>query len=139
MTNTALTRSLLALRLGVFIVMLMWTLDKFFNPDHTGAVFSNFYGIENVPANTFTVLACLQLLVVLAFVSGSFRRLSYGLILIMHGISTLSSWRQYLAPFDHLLFFAAWPMLAACLALYWLREEDNLLSVDGWRSVNKEH
>ena len=27
-------------------------------------------------------------------------------------------------PFDHLLFFAAWPMWAACIALFVLREHD---------------
>lgn len=42
-------------------------------------------------------------------------------VLLLHGISTLSSYRQYLDPFNNLLFFAAWPMLAACFALYLLR------------------
>jgi hypothetical protein len=31
-----------------------------------------------------------------------------------------------LAPFDNLLFFAAWPMLAACITLYLLRDLDTL-------------
>jgi putative oxidoreductase len=43
---------------------------------------------------------------------------------VLHGISTLSSYRQYLDPFDNLLFFAAWPMLAACVALFLLRDLD---------------
>ncbi len=126
-----LALSLLLLRLGVFIVMLMWTLDKFINPGHADKVFANFYGLEGLGSSIFTVLASLQLVVVLAFVAGALRRYSYGLILLMHGISTLSSWRQYLDPFDHLLFFAAWPMLAACIALYLLRDYDSLLSIDG--------
>jgi hypothetical protein len=46
------------------------------------------------------------------------------LVFVLHGISTLSSYRQYLDPFDNLLFFAAWPMLAACFALYSLRDLD---------------
>jgi hypothetical protein len=29
----------------------------------------------------------------------------------------------------NLLFFAAWPMLAACIALFLLREHDTLLSI----------
>jgi hypothetical protein len=39
----------------------------------------------------------------------------------------LSAFRQYLTLFEgsHLLFFAAWPMLAACAALYLLRDRDN--------------
>jgi hypothetical protein len=38
----------------------------------------------------------------------------------MHAVSTLSSWKMYLTPFAEgpsLLFFAAWPMLAACVTL----------------------
>lgn len=31
--------ALFLMRLGVFIVMLMWTLDKFVNPKHASAVF----------------------------------------------------------------------------------------------------
>ena len=38
---------------------------------------------------------------------------------------------MYLEPFDHLLFFAAWPMLAACFALYLLRDDDTLCVFGG--------
>ncbi|WP_346050112.1 MULTISPECIES: hypothetical protein [Natronospira] len=75
----------------------------------------------------------MQILVYLAFLLGLFKAVSYGLVLAMHGVSTLSSWQQYLAPFDHLLFFAAWPMLAACLALFLLRDSDTLFSIDASR------
>ena len=34
--------SLFALRLGVFIVMFIWTLDKFVNPGHSIAIFEKF-------------------------------------------------------------------------------------------------
>ncbi len=129
-----LALSLLLLRLGVFIVMLMWTLDKFINPGHTSKVFAKFYGLEGLGGTVLTVLACLQLIVVLAFAAGALRRYSYGIILLMHAGSTFSSWQQYLDPFNHLLFFAAWPMLAACVALYVLRDQDTLLSVDGRKS-----
>lgn len=47
----------------------------------------------------------------------------------------LSPWQQYRNPFDNLLFFAAWPMLAAWIALYMLRDEDQLSSVEAlWAS-----
>jgi hypothetical protein len=70
------------------------------------------------------------LLLVAAFVAGAFQRVSYGLIFLLHGVSTLSSWQQYLDAFNNLLFFAAWPMLAACFALYYLRDMDTLLAWD---------
>ena len=42
----------------------------------------------------------------------------------MHAGSTFSAYAQYYDVFNNLLFFAAWPMLAACAALYLLRDAD---------------
>ena len=81
-----ITTALLALRIGVFVVMLMWT--------------------------------------------GYQKRISYGGVFVLHAVSTFSSYRQYLAPFSNLLFFAAWPMLAACFTLYLLRDLDTKWTVD---------
>ncbi|MDP1931789.1 MAG: hypothetical protein Q8L60_10055 [Gammaproteobacteria bacterium] len=117
---------LLTLRLGVFLVMLMWTLDKFINPDHAGAVFRSFYGIADAGPSLLSVLAGLELILLALFVTGKFKKLTYGAVLLLHAVSTFSSYRQYLAPFDNLLFFAAWPMLSACFALFVLRDYDNM-------------
>lgn len=127
-----LPQALLALRLGVFVVMFIWTLDKFVQPEHTAAVFENFYGLAGLGSTVFFVLGALQMVLVLAFVLGIAKRLSYGLVLLFHGISTLSSFALYLEPFKNLLFFAAWPMLAACFALYLLRDADTLFT---WQSL----
>lgn len=116
--------SLFALRLGVFIVMFIWTLDKFVNPGHSIAIFEKFYSIPGLGEMTAYIMGALQLLLVLAFVAGIKKRLTYGVIFIMHGASTLSAFNQYFDAFNHLLFFAAWPMWAACFALYFLRDED---------------
>lgn len=126
-----LNMSLLLLRLGVFIVMIMWTLDKFVNPEHAAAVGQNFYGYaEGFGHTVYYLIGTVQLVIVLAFVAGFLKRISYGLVLVMHGISTFSSYQQYINAWDNLLFFAAWPMLAACVALYLLRERDTLWAVD---------
>jgi putative oxidoreductase len=122
--------ALLGLRVGVFVVMLVWTLDKFVQPGHAARVFENFYGLGGLGPSAFLAIGTGQLVVVLAFLAGYRKRLSYGLVLLMHAVSTLSSWRQYLAPFDNLLFFAAWPMLAACFALYLLRDLDTKWTID---------
>ena len=132
--HARLTWSLLLLRLGVFIVMLMWTLDKFANPDHAARVLEGFYGIPDPGQTAFYVLGVLELVLVFAFVAGLWKRWTYGLILVFHAGSTLSSYSQYLDPFNHLLFFAAWPMLAACVALYLLRESDTRWT---WASLRK--
>ncbi len=123
--------SLLTLRLGVALVFFMWTLDKFIQPEHAAAVYENFYFISGLGHTAFYVLGALEMILIVAFVAGAYKRLTYGLIFLLHAISTLSSWQQYLAPFEpaHLLFFAAWPMLATCFTLYYLRDMDTLLTV----------
>ena len=123
--------SLLLLRLGVFIVFLVWTLDKFFKPEHTAKVFSKFYFIENLSINMTYVVGAIQLLILFAFLLGIMKLFSYGLLLLMHLVSTLTPFAKYLDPFanTNLLFFAAWPMLAALIALYLLRDHDTLLNI----------
>ena len=116
--------SLLSLRLGIFIVFFMWTLDKFINPAHSAQVLKAFYGISGSTDTLFYILGVLQLLLVVAFVAGIKKRLTYGVILLMHAASTLASYPRYIDGFSNLLFFAAWPMLAACIALYLLRDAD---------------
>mgnify|MGYP006309624355 CR=1 FL=1 len=122
--------SLLALRIGIAIVMLVWSADKLLRPEHAAGIFGTFYALPGLGEAVFYVLGALLLLIVLAFLAGAWRTWTYGAILAMHTVSTLSSFRQYLAPFEgpNILFFAAWPMLAACLALFLLRREDTLLS-----------
>lgn len=122
--------ALLCLRLGVFVVMFIWTLDKFVNPDHSAKVFEHFYLLGGVTSDMFLAIGAVQMVIVLAFLAGFKKQLSYGLVLLMHTVSTLSSYKMYLDPFNGLLFFAAWPMLAACFALYSLRDLDTLWVVE---------
>jgi len=130
-----LSLSLLAMRLTVFLVMLMWTVDKFIRPEHAAGVFANFYALGGLGASVFVILGVLELLLLLAFVTGFARRFSYGVVLLLHAGSTLAGWQQYLHPHEgaNLLFFTAWPMLAACLALYLLRDADSM-TIDGRRA-----
>jgi len=116
--------SLLSLRVGVFIVLGMWVLDKMVNPGHTAAVLNAFYGIGDASTTVVTIMGVLQLVLVLAFLAGIKKRLTYGLVFVMHAISTFATFGKYIDGLNNLLFFAAWPMLAACLALYLLRDED---------------
>ncbi len=120
---------LLLLRIGVFVVMLMWTLDKFVRPGHAAGVFKKFYQVDLGSPTVFYVLGLLELVLILLFVTGTAKRFSYGAVLALHAISTLSSYQQYMQAFDNLLFFAAWPMLAACVTLYLLRDLDTLWAV----------
>ncbi|HKL54009.1 MAG TPA: hypothetical protein VJ902_08620 [Wenzhouxiangellaceae bacterium] len=125
-----IANALLILRLSVFIVILMWTLDKFLNPAHSAGVFENFYGLSGWGPTVFMIIGALELVLLTGFVIGFQKRITYGLVFLIHAVSTLSTWQQYLDPFNNLLFFAAIPMLAACWALYSLRDMDTRLAVD---------
>lgn len=130
-TQRKLEISLLSLRIGVFIVMLMWTLDKFVRVDHAKIVFEKFYLLTGFENAIMYALAGAELLPIFAFLIGIKKRFTYGLILLLHAVSTFSSFKQYLNPFDgaNLLFFAAWPMLAACITLYIMRDYDRKFSL----------
>ncbi|MEM7554793.1 MAG: hypothetical protein AAF378_11955 [Cyanobacteria bacterium P01_A01_bin.84] len=127
-----LQKALFLLRLSVFLVMFMWTIDKFLNPAHAAAVFAKFYLIAGLNNNLFYIIGGIQLVIIISFLIGFKKRISYGLVFVMHAISTLSAYQKYLNPFEspNLLFFAAIPMLAACFTLYSLRRQDTLLTVE---------
>lgn len=130
--NSKLSKSLLGLRLSVFLVMFMWTLDKFLNPVHTAKVFGHFYLIKGLTENASYIVGALQLILIIGFLIGFKKKFTYGGVFILHLISTLSSYSNYFHPYEkvNLLFFAAWPMLAACWALFALRDDDKLFSLD---------
>ncbi|CAH1520751.1 conserved membrane hypothetical protein [Vibrio owensii] len=114
---------LLALRLSIALVFIMWALDKVLVPEHAMKVFSGFYGLD-ISSGFSVALGIAQLVFIGVFVAGLWKNLTYLAILVLHAGSTFSSFAKYLDPFNNLLFFAAWPMLAACFALYLLRDHD---------------
>jgi putative oxidoreductase len=128
--------ALLVLRITVFIVMLVWTTDKFVRPTHAISVYEHFYFLRGLGPAIIYAIAVAELLLLLGFVIGFAPRLTYGLVLLLHAVSTFSSFHQYLHPYEgpNILFFAAWPMLSACFTLYYLRDLDTLCTVRGRRT-----
>lgn len=126
--------ALLAMRLSVFLVMLVWTLDKFLDPEHAAGVFEHFYFIKGLGPAVMYTIGAIELVIVAGFVLGIARRFTYGAVLLFHAVSTLASMPMYFSPAEGRLFFAAWPMLAACFALYLLRDDDRLWVAGGRRS-----
>ena len=130
-TDRRLATCLLLLRLSVGLVLLVWAFDKILNPSHGGAVLESFYGVSGAGASIIQALGVVQGLIVLAFLIGFARTWTYGAVLVMHGTTTLISWSAYLQPLKNILFFAAWPMLAACITVFLLRDHDRIASVSG--------
>ena len=129
--NKRLEVSLFFLRLTVFIVMLMWTIDKLLHPEHASSVYERYYGISNVVGHMMQAFGIIELILLICFLLGIWKTFTYSSILLFHSISTVSAYSFYLTPFTdkHLLFFAAFPMWAACLTLYLLRSNDTFLSI----------
>jgi hypothetical protein len=121
----------LLLRVGVFIVLFMWTLDKFINPKHAAAVYEAFYNLKGMGATMMLLIATAEMVIIIGFLVGYKKKWTYGAVLALHAVSTLASYKQYLAPFapGNLMFFAAWPMLAASFTLYYLRDHDTRWSL----------
>jgi putative oxidoreductase len=130
--KTRIAQCLIFLRYGVGLVFLMWTLDKFINPEHAASIFEKYYKISGLAVTAAYLIGAAQLTLVIAFLAGAFKKYSYGLILILHSFSTISSYGKFLDPWSgpNLLFFAAVPMLAACWALWKLRDLDTFFSFD---------
>ena len=129
MLDRRLPTALLLLRLGLAVFFAIWIADKFARPEHTAAVWAGFYAFEGMPELGSYLIGGIQAVVLLLFVLGTVKTLSYGALLLMHGITTLASFPVYLAPWEsaNILFFAAWPTLAALAALFLLRDADTLL------------
>ncbi|NGX58019.1 MAG: hypothetical protein K940chlam3_00920 [Chlamydiae bacterium] len=127
-----LPRVLLFLRLSIFLVMLMWVLDKFARPTRASFVYENLYHIPGLTQLFSYFIGFVVLVIIIAFVFGWMKVISYGAVFLLHAFSTLSLIPQYLKPFeyDNELLYAALPMLAACYALFTLREYDTLYVVE---------
>lgn len=131
MRDRALEISLLLLRLSLGAFFLVWSIDKIVNPEHAQAVFERFY-MTPISGEIALAAGIAQTAVVLAFIAGAFKTLTYGALLLMHAVSTLSTWKHLIAPYSpdtSILFWAAVPVAFALLALFLLRDRDRLLAV----------
>lgn len=136
MTNERrLQIGLAVMRISLVLFFLAWSTEKLAAPEATQGVFENFYSLQ-IPIAVVYVLGVVQTLVILAFLAGLFKTLSYGVPLVMHTVSVLASYEQllnlYQAPDQ--LFWAGVPVLGALIALFLLRDSDRLLTVETLRN-----
>jgi len=130
--NEKLENALFILRVGVAIVFIMWTGDKFINPVHAQSIYSGFFFMPTLGKVIFLGIGVAEAILVILFLIGRLKNITYLVILVLHTISTLAPYNIYLNAYDsdfNLLFFAAFPMWAACLALYMLRDYDTKFNI----------
>jgi putative oxidoreductase len=133
---STLELSLLIMRVATAAFLLVWAIDKIVNQGHAQNVFKTFY-FATPPPPVLTSFGVVQTLIVLGFAAGSARFWTYGAVLLMHVVSTVSSYGRLINPWvpgAQLLFWAAVPVLAAMIALFLLREQDRFLSIDAART-----
>ena len=140
--------AMLVLRLGVFVVMAIFTIDKLFTVEraigalqefslHPLIFLTNFAFIGGLTKPVMYAAGVIELAIIVGFLLGFKKRITYGAVLLFHAISTISTYQKYVTPFEgvHLLYFAAWPMLAASFALYYLRDLDTKWVIEKGRSA----
>jgi putative oxidoreductase len=126
MLESRLALALLVLRVTLGLFLLQWGIEKFVVPGTTLAIFRNFYGFDP-GALAPPVLGALQVVLALAFLLGVRPRITYGVALLLHSVTTLVTIPRLLAPWNPVsnhLFIAGVPVLAAFFALYLLRDAD---------------
>ena len=129
--------ALVVVRVSLGVFLLLWGLEKFAIPAATVGIWAKFYGV-GLAASLVPLVGGLESALALAITVGLWRRVSYGLGLLAHAVSVLSSWRQLLDPWglrsggppNH-LFLAGVPVLAGFVALYLLRTRD-AWTLDEW-------
>lgn len=122
--------SLAIIRISTALFLLVWSIGKFLDPALTQKIFSTFYFSEISPVMSYA-LGVLQTILVLIFLAGFYKTISYGVVLGMHSASVLSTYEKLLHPYDppNILFWAGVPVLAGLVALFLLREHDRWLTI----------
>jgi hypothetical protein len=134
MNATALSIALFILRIGLAGFLLLWSLDKLVAPEGAMAIYQFFYHVS-ITTEIAYVIGAFEFLLSLAIMAGFLKTYSYGFGLLLHVTSTTASYQQLLNPFggNH-LYIAAIPVLAGFIALFLMRRQDTLWSLDAaWR------
>src|SRR6266436_6681677 len=92
--------ALLVLRLTVFLVMLVWTIDKLVRPAHAISVYEHFYFLRGLGPAIIYSIGVAELALLFGFVIGFAPPFTYGVVLLLHAVSTLSSCQQYFHPYQ---------------------------------------
>lgn len=122
---------LMLVRYGVVLFMLPWILMKFTAPSSTTGIFEKYYHISGVGNEVSYAIGAVMLAVLIAFAVGFKKRISYGLIMLFHGVSTVMT-IPYLIPYTEKFiptFMAAIPTLAALILLYMMRDHDTKFTI----------
>lgn len=128
---------LLILRLGLAWFLFVWAVNKILAPEQYQKIWGYFHGID-IGASMPYMMGSAQIAICLAMALGLWRKVSYGLGFLMHGVTVVVISSSLLAPFVIKNGFptnrnsaVAIAALAGFAALWMLRKHD-LWSLDVW-------
>lgn len=125
--------ALLLTRLSIFYFLLPWQIKRFNDPEGIDKIASKHYHMPGFSETLSTITGVLFIALLIAFVTGFKKTITYGLVFIVHTGAILISLQAYIYGLEsYILIFAAAIPAAAAMGLLWvLRREDTLLSLGG--------
>ncbi|MEO1402339.1 MAG: DoxX protein [Cyanobacteria bacterium J06635_1] len=125
--------SLFLIRISTAAFFLVWSIGKLVAVELTQTIAQTFYSSSlSIPGPVAAVIGILQLAIVLVFLAGLLKTWSYGAVLGMHAVSVLVAHGPLLDPYTppNTLFWAGVPTLGAIIALFLLRDRDQLFTLE---------
>ena len=124
--------ALLALRVALGLLMVVWGADKLANPAHGMSVARAFYFGLPSPRAAMPVFGVAQLVLGALVVLGAARRLAYPVLAAITGMTLLGVWRSVVDPWGwflegtNALFFPSLVIFAGVMVLLAFRADDRL-------------
>lgn len=135
-TEKSTQYGLLAIRVTIFILMIIWAVLKIMAPEsYAGGdepgIFEKFYGVA-VGSNIVFALGIAQIVLLLAYVLGAFKTITVGAVMLMNLASLVVSLPLIIdfGTEKNILFLTAIPVFGASLAHFLMRKQDTFLSLE---------
>jgi len=130
---TQLRLPLFMTRLSIAIFLLPWILMRFIDGGQSAKGISKKYYFFEQPDIVTTLIGIGWVILLVAFLVGFKKKISYFLVFFIHAVGTAFSLRFMIPGTENFIptFMAALPTLMAMYLLWKLREEDTLLTIDG--------
>lgn len=118
-------------RLSIFYFLLPWQLMRFTKPDAVVGIAKKHYKFT-LPESASLITGVLMMILLVAFLVGIKKRVTYGLVFVFHALGTLMTLPKLIIGLEsfYILFLAAIPTTFAMLLLYCLRDEDTMFSLN---------
>ncbi|MEM7416105.1 MAG: DoxX family membrane protein [Gemmatimonadota bacterium] len=131
--------SLLALRVSIGYLNVIWGVDKLTDVEHGQAVAESFYMGIGTGASFLTIAGVLQILLGALVIAGLFRRVTWPLVALVNGATLLAVWKSIIDPWGffleggNLVFYSSAVIFAGIL-VGWSHMDEDELSLDHKRA-----